>query len=625
MSWSTKATGGFREGHIKVLNDSLPSLSALICCFVKDLVVTSLIERLEDEIQEQTMELAAANSCLGKANKRIMQQAESQLRNFAMMSHEIRTPLNCIIGMSNLLLHSDLDEDVKESIEMITSSGDLLLAVVDDVLDYSKLATGKVETRIEMTQITQVIRTVVASVQIRAKITGVDLETHLAATLPSGVETDGRRLQQILYNLLGNAIKFGREGRRVEFDVELVRRGSLEVVRDIATGNAARTDDDLIRFSIKDYGKGVQPSDIEKIFQPFQQAATHDPTVGGTGLGLAITNQLVRVLGGTISVESVYGSWCKFVVLLPVTSDRPIVPLRKDGTDTESVALLDQCQFSYHSSRTISVSSQPRDHSAKTIEDDDSWSDDDSYSSLSTSTPTNSHSRSTSSKYLGEPIIHAKDHGFFSSVQMELSTPRLLPVEKPHEEENVTSKSCEMQSKTFSLNEVQDLLEQSRRHSPLTVTPTEEKLAPRALVALSDYDVREHSIAFAELRVLIAEDNKINQKVLNQTLMRMGLRDIDIVDDGKKAVEAFDTKEYDVIFMDLQMPVMDGLEATIIISSKKRARGIEYPKVAFLTAHAMVDYQDRAAAAGGDGFVSKPYKYDVLKELVIRFMESRQR
>ena len=135
---------------------------------------------------------------------------------------------------------------------------------------------------------------------------------------------------------------------------------------------------------------------------------------------------------------------------------------------------------------------------------------------------------------------------------------------------------------------------------------------------------RNYDMDFASVKVLVAEDNKINQKVLNRTLTRIGFVDIDIVDDGKQAVEAYESKEYDVVFMDLQMPIMCGLEATTIISEKKREKGAEYPKVAFLTAHALVDYQDKAAAAGGDGFVSKPYKLEILKELVARFMEGRE-
>ena len=630
-SFSTKAGDGFGQGSIDVFKGSLPGLTALVTCFVKDLIVTSLMDDLEEKIREQTMELAAANASLAKANERIIHQAKSQLRNFAMMSHEIRTPLNCIIGMSNLLLHSDLDATAKESIEMITSSGDLLLAVVDDVLDYSKLATGIVETKFELTQIALVIRTVVGSVQIRAKTSGVDLKTRIDETLRGEVQTDGRRLQQILYNLLGNAIKFGRDGQRVEFNVERVRRHNLEVVLDSATGLAALSDEDLIRFSIKDFGKGVPPSEIEKIFQPFQQAATNDPTVGGTGLGLAITKQLVRVLGGRISVESEYGSWCKFVVLLPVMPDRPIVLSEKEGTCTGGASHLHR--HSRHS-LTSTVSMVPRDQRFRILSDHDdfSWSDDDTDSSLSTHTNSQSR-RSTPSTRCRKIMSHPKIFTSFASDDAnsaqrndKVSTDHPLPQEIPVEEDDMGYQPCDLQSNALSSAGTRQTPEESGSNTPLVAEHSKADTDPRILLTLTDSDIQERAIAFdfEPLRILVAEDNKINQKVLNRTLVRMGLRNIDIVDDGKQAVEAFEAKEYDVIFMDLQMPVMDGLEATTIISTQKRARGIEYPKVIFLTAHAMVDYQDKAATAGGDGFVSKPYRFEILKELVIRFMENRQ-
>jgi CheY-like chemotaxis protein len=125
--------------------------------------------------------------------------------------------------------------------------------------------------------------------------------------------------------------------------------------------------------------------------------------------------------------------------------------------------------------------------------------------------------------------------------------------------------------------------------------------------------------SFDKIRILVAEDNKINQKVLNRTLNRIGLEEIDIVDDGQKAVEAAASKAYDIIFMDLQMPVMDGLEATRIITRRRNENGQEFPKIVFLTAHALQDYQAQAADAGGDGFISKPFKIDIIRNLIRGF------
>lgn len=181
----------------------------------------------------------------------------------------------------------------------------------------------------------------------------------------------------------------------------------------------------------------------------------------------------------------------------------------------------------------------------------------------------------------------------------------------------------------FTIGEIKNLLSstrEDRRDARSVPTPGNQEIElsmpsqkhdePLELVPPS-----RQPIALDKIRVMIAEDNHINQKVLHRTLTRIGIQDIDIVGNGKQAVEAHEKKGYDIIFMDLQMPIMDGLEATGIISSRKKAKNEAFPKIAFLTAHALQDYQDKAAACGVDGFISKPFKMDILKELIARFME----
>jgi signal transduction histidine kinase len=212
--------------------------------YANDLVIDNAMLRLEEAVQAQTNMLAEANNENELANRKIVDQAQKQLKHFAMMSHEIRTPLNCIVGISNLILDSCEDDTMKESIEMITSSGDLLLAVVDDVLDYSKLASGKVETKIAPTKLSVPVNTVATAIRTKALENRVELRTHYSPDLPEFVVTDARRLQQILYNLLGNAAKFGSTGKYIDFSIVL-----------------EPTDRGFLRFSIKDYGKGIAPEE----------------------------------------------------------------------------------------------------------------------------------------------------------------------------------------------------------------------------------------------------------------------------------------------------------------------------------------------------------------------------
>lgn len=248
MAWSTKSRYHFSDDHHRIFTQSLGALSTVLRLYANDMVIDNAMLRLEEAVQAQTNMLAAANAELELANRKIVDQAQKQLKHFAMMSHEIRTPLNCIVGISNLMLDSCEDETMKESIEMITSSGDLLLAVVDDVLDYSKLAAGKVETRIAPTKLSVPINTVETSIRAKALENQLELRTFYSPDLPEYVVTDARRLQQILYNLLGNAAKFGNTGKYVDFSVEL-----------------EPTDPNFLRFSIKDYGQGIAPDELNNM------------------------------------------------------------------------------------------------------------------------------------------------------------------------------------------------------------------------------------------------------------------------------------------------------------------------------------------------------------------------
>jgi len=459
MAWSTRSNEGWSKEHIQIFEHSLAALSTVLRLHTNEIVLATLVGRLEEEVNLQTQELAATNASLEEANQRIILQSQAQLKNFAIMSHEIRTPLNCIVGISDLLLNSSLDASMKESIEMITSSSDLLLAVVDDVLDYSKLATGNVKAVMRSTNLRTIVNTVASSVQTKASLSGIQLRTNMSKELPDMIQTDGRRLQQILYNLLGNAIKFGKRGEFVDFHIDMV--------------HDAETTTNAVQFSVKDYGKGLSTQDQKCIFEPFQQAASNEGLHGGTGLGLTITCELVRVLGGTISVESEYGNWCEFRVRLPLYADSEFASVVNDSNNNE---------------------------------------------------------------------------------EKTLTNPSALP------------------------------------------------------------DNFEH------LNVLIAEDNLINQKVLRRSLENIGIKNIDIVDNGEKAVKVSATMDYDIIFMDLQMPVMDGFEATRIISGRRRnGHDAKFPVIAILTAHAIEDFQQKAEEAGGDGFISKPFKVDTIKNLFRRF------
>ena len=403
-----------------------------------------------------------------------------------MRSHEIRTPLNGILGISNLLLGEDHADDLRrnpelaEAIKMISSSGDLLLAVVNDVLDFSKLSCGRMELSWEPTDLHQAVNVVTETLRVKAANAGLTLGVHIDPQVPYTFYTDGRRLQQILFNIIGNGIKYGSNGKSVDLYINLM------------DNNPA-----ALRFSVVDQGRGIPEKDIDSIFQPFHQARNGSSNNfsdedGGTGLGLAVCRKLVEALGGSLQVQSKVGKGSTFSFTIPLDKLPQYSSVDSDATAS-----------------TVTVDS-------------------------GTTLRTGSSSFSEETRQRGAPPV-------------------------------------------------------SQFAIPKISTTTNEK-------------------KFAQLRVLIAEDNKINQKVLERTLNRIGLTNIDIVENGQLAVDITSSREYDFIFMDLSMPVMDGLEATRLISARET-----YPVIIFVTAHAGSAFEEQCIEAGGDGYVTKPFKIGPLK------------
>ncbi|OEU22221.1 two-component system sensory kinase [Fragilariopsis cylindrus CCMP1102] len=416
---------------------------------------------MEKQIEDRTNELATANINLEKANAQLAIQSAKQLQHFACMSHEIRTPLNCIVGMSSLLLEDDgpsMDPMHADSIRMINTSGELLSAVVDDVLDYAKLESGSFEVDIGLTKLQDTLDSVLYSITQKMQEKNIRIRTHFSPTVPLYLETDSRRLQQVLFNLLGNAGKFSKIDSVIDLSVSLVK--------------AYRDDEnnDTIRFSVKDYGKGIDKKDFETIFQPFSQASKETQNVyGGTGLGLSITSKLVHRLGGKISLDSELGKYADFTVDLPMNG-------------------------------------------------------------------------------------------------------RYVDIQK------ISGKMTSASAKTTTKN-------------PGNITK----------VLLGKLD----------LKVLYAEDNIVNQKVLARVLNRYGITDITIVDNGKKAVDISAKTKYDCILLDMQMPIMGGIEACELIMDRDPDS-----KIVFVTAHALDEFKVKAKSVGAIGFISKPFRVGDIDEVL---------
>jgi signal transduction histidine kinase/CheY-like chemotaxis protein len=649
--------GGFTQEDIDYLEPLTVTCSNLLEAYWQIQEKKDLITMTKEKVSVRTQELQLVNKNLEDANRRALEASAAQMQHFACMSHEIRTPLNCIIGLSSLLQETKLSALQAESINMIVNSGDLLLTVVNDVLDYSKLESGNVEIEIRQSNLQETLNSFVHSIEAKAQVKQLTVRTFYDTALPEFVTTDSRRLQQIMYNLLGNAIKFSEEGSVVELHVILsdAMSTSVQEANDDGHGAAAlcpapvnisettlvsgtksscesphfqfsRNDtvstylseadsgrfasdfplqsstspdfeasstcsysshakhefetEQVIRFIVKDYGKGIAKKDFARIFKPFQQASAETERVyGGTGLGLAITAKLALGLGGTIDVDSEEGEWSKFTVDIPFREKPADISAISQRLDGATILLVHK-----NTQSLVQVQDYFRRYKVDFLH----------FMNLD-----------EMEARIMEQGLFVRGRSYICLVDEDLYSP------EPFELVRSMSKSilltfgpryCVKESAGHYRSLVRVLpsvLFDSLGGYRESLTTAGRGLA-RSLSTLSIY-----SIPYKDLRVLIAEDNVINQKVLHRMLTRLGLEVIDIVGDGQKAVDREASQEYDVILMDMQMPVMDGVEACRLICS--RQGGHPNAKVIFVTAHASSSYEAECAEAGGVDFLSKPF------------------
>jgi signal transduction histidine kinase/ActR/RegA family two-component response regulator len=638
-------TGGYTEADIEALEPFCLTCSNIIESYLQIQRNEHLIKTLELKVAERTTKLERTNKELEDANERVTKASAAQMQHFACMSHEIRTPLNCIIGLSSLIEDSGLLNPMQEeSLKMIVSSGDLLLTVVNDVLDYSKLVTGNVEIEIQRRNLQETLNAVVYSIMARAQGKQLTVRTHYDVMLPEHVNTDSRRLQQILFNLLGNAIKFSVTGGQVELGVTLCRhacanlkpsscdcccgdqldngenredRRERSTCASVSPGlippsSTVKVDDEndryILRFVVKDYGKGINKKDFERIFEPFRQASAETEDVyGGTGLGLAITARLVHGLGGTISVDSEEGLWSQFTVDLPlVMGDKPVdmgaISTRlKDTTiyyidDNDDVAAKVTHSFNEYQADFVRFRS-PLEMKEFTM-------------SQSGGCGAFNSRRPNIICLCSEELY---DKGMNASLT-ELSKKVVVLTFGPRRtvsESQGHYRSLDRILPSVLMNSMAMYLDASLTNNGNSVVLAKSKLkVERAL--------------YRDYRVLIAEDNSVNQKVLVRMLKRMELHDIVVVDNGLKAVDREAAEPFDIVLMDMQMPVMDGIEATKRIVGRQEG---DHPvaSVVFVTAHVSSSYEAMCEKAGGVDFLPKPVNLENIEKCFQRVHSIREK
>lgn len=551
--------------------------------------VNLVINKLGDGLTVTLADVSGQRSYekdLEEAKKEAESGAKAKSNFLATMSHEIRTPMNGIIGMVDLLDNTQLSSEQREHLEIIRTSSDSLLVTINDILDFSKIESGKLELERRDFSLRNCLESVLDQHGPAARAKDLDLFYYLEPDVPEFIKGDEVRIGQVLSNLIGNAIKFTNTGE-VYIYVQLSREDES-------------TNDDLIpvHFNVRDTGIGIPPEKLPLLFNAFQQIDDSSTRqFGGTGLGLAISNKLCKIMNGRIWADSKVNEGSQFQFVLPLEKGVPVdkhVPLVTEDdlamlmgkraliVDDNATNLMILQAFVEELGIYPELCSSPLD----AVE----WVENRPYDLVITD--------------FNMPEIDGLEFAkrvrkHFSGPILLLSSSQVLPIKEIRKViDQYHFKPIRKKQLRYIVLELFKVNKESKKKTE------KAHLSLKADLALD-----------IPIRILLAEDYVVNQKIAVRMFNKLGY-EIDIVENGKEAVERVQQSQYDLIFMDVQMPEMDGLEATRVIRKLLKHNS---PMIIAMTANAMPEDREKCINAGMDDYLAKPFKPRELQQILEKY------